>query len=180
MIEDNKKLEPSVPIVSGRQSIRFFTEEEIPITTLKQLCYAGMTAPSSRKLSPWEFIIIKDKEVKKELSGFRDHWIQMDRANAVIVVLGLDKSQDKYAEMHAAAACQNIMVEAYLKGIGSCWQACYPTMEIVEKVQEALNIPKDKIPYMLISLGYEELGAKEPFPHGYQKDKISYDAYGKQ
>ena len=52
-----------------RRSIRKYENKEIEEEKLKQIIKAGMNAPTARNLKPFEFIIVKDKDILNQLSN---------------------------------------------------------------------------------------------------------------
>ena len=64
MLDPEKFLE----FLKGRRSIRAFQKEEIKEEHLKMILEAGRWTPSASNRQPWEFIIIKDKEILQKVS----------------------------------------------------------------------------------------------------------------
>lgn len=52
-----------------RRSIRKYENKKIDEEKLKQIIKAGMNAPTARNLKPFEFIIVKDKDILNQLSN---------------------------------------------------------------------------------------------------------------
>ena len=55
-------------IIKERRSIRKFSDEDIPDDMVQTFLEAAIWAPSAANLQAWEFIIIRDQEIKKQLS----------------------------------------------------------------------------------------------------------------
>ena len=51
----------------NRRSIRDFSSEEIPEMVIKNVLKTAMTAPSGANKQPWKFVVVKDKNIKKEI-----------------------------------------------------------------------------------------------------------------
>ncbi len=55
-------------VVEGRRSVRKFTDREIPQDVLDDIIDLALLAPNSSNLQPWEFIIVRKPELRRELS----------------------------------------------------------------------------------------------------------------
>ena len=100
---------------------------------------------------------------------------------AAFVVICVEKTPGESAvwEFAHAAACvlaaQNIMLAAYEMGIGSCIAVSYSKIAS----REALNIPEDVEPLLIVSLGYPAEDP-EPPPRWDLSRIASIDAFGKK
>lgn len=54
--------------IEMRRSIRHFRDEDIPDKMIVQILDAARLAPSASNWQPWYFTVIRDKEIKEELS----------------------------------------------------------------------------------------------------------------
>jgi nitroreductase len=54
-------------LVQNRRSMRAFTEEDITDEQIKKIITAASYAPSGMNYQPWEFIVVRDKEVINKL-----------------------------------------------------------------------------------------------------------------
>ena len=52
--------------VNARQSVRQFTDEAIPVETLKRIVEAGYKAPANDHFRDWHYIVVTDKEIMKQ------------------------------------------------------------------------------------------------------------------
>ena len=108
-------------IMKQRRSIRKYTGEEIPKEKLEMILKAGLFAPTGRNLKPWEFVVVRDKEMLKKLAGCRPMGSGiLAGADAAIVVLGNPETTDVWTEDCSIAMAQmHLMADAI--GVGSCW-----------------------------------------------------------
>ena len=74
-------------IFQQRHSIRKYTGAPIDDAALTQIIQAGLLSASSRSIRPWEFIVVKDKDMLRHLSECRTGaaWM-LAGADAAIVV----------------------------------------------------------------------------------------------
>ena len=55
--------------ILSRRSIRQFTDDPINEEMQKKLLQAAMQAPSARNTQAWQFVIIDDRKILREISG---------------------------------------------------------------------------------------------------------------
>ena len=53
--------------IAARKTIRDFAPQEIPYELIKKLIAAGFNAPTNNHMREWHFILLQDKEQRKEL-----------------------------------------------------------------------------------------------------------------
>ena len=53
-------------VIDSRRTVRDFTNEEIPNSTLERIIDAAFKAPTNDHMRDWEFILIKDKEIMQK------------------------------------------------------------------------------------------------------------------
>ena len=91
-------------IMAERRSVRKYTGEHIPDDKLTTVLQAGMLSASSKGLRPWEFIIVRDRDMLERMAGFRVGAADMLKdADAAIVVIGGHENADMWIEDCAIA-----------------------------------------------------------------------------
>ena len=55
-------------LIKNRRSMRKFTDEELTQDEVVALMKAALMSPSSKRSNSWQFIVVDDKEILKELS----------------------------------------------------------------------------------------------------------------
>lgn len=141
--------------IFNRVSIRKFSEKEVGQKDIEKLLEAGMSAPSSKNVRPWEFYVIKNKEVLAELSTAAPNALPVKNANIAIVVCGNNNLElNDYIDINLSAATENILLEATSLHLGAVWLGIRPKQERVLKVNEILNLPKHLSAFSMIAIGY--------------------------
>lgn len=155
-------------IMKNRRSVRKYTGEAVPEEKLEMILKAGLLAPSGRNLKPWEFILVRDKDMLKRLSECRPHGsgILAD-ADAAIVVVGNTQITDVWAEDCSIAMTQMHLMADSL-GVGSCWVQgrLRPSPDgktADEVVKKLLQIPD---PYALEAILCLGMPQNHPKAHG--------------
>ncbi len=141
-----------------RRSIRKYKQGEIiQDEHLHSILEAAMLAPSACNTRPWEFVVVKNQELREKIAKLQPYAAHAVQAAAVIVVVGLPKAQDKLASgfwpQDCAAATENILLEAARLGYGTCWCGLYPREPRAKKMGALLGIDEEKMPFSIITLG---------------------------
>jgi nitroreductase len=142
-----------------RKSCRKYIEKSLDHETVKAILEAGMAAPSAINRQPWEFYIIKNKEVQKTLKDAMPY--SKYNSDLLIVVAGnllkeiFIKSQEFFVE-DCSAAIENMLIRATDLGVASCWTAIYPDEKRMDSVRTILNIKKSIIPFAIVHFGYSD------------------------
>ena len=162
-----------VDVVSSRRSIRRYEKREIPKDVLDKILEAGRQAPSAANRQPFHFIVITNQELRKELSrGLFNRFIQ----DSAITVVGCANTSEiltaKWAVVDTSIALQNMVIEAWTLGIGSCWIGDFKE----DNVKQLLEIPDRWKVVALVSFGYP---AEQPQPRKKKpiEELISYNKF---
>ncbi len=150
-----------------RRSVRQYTDEVIPEEKLNTVLYAGLAAASSKNRRPWEFVVVRNKEMLAKLSDCRPSAGNLlGKCDTAIVVAADSELVDVWVEDCASAMTQmHLMADAL--GIGSCWlQVRLRTTpdgsrETQAVVRELLGIPEKYSVMAILTLG---MPANHPGP----------------
>jgi nitroreductase len=63
-----------------RRSVRRYTDEQIDDETTQKLLEAAMNAPSAANEQPWEFVVIRDREMLDAIPTFSPFASMVKRA----------------------------------------------------------------------------------------------------
>ncbi|MCC6029336.1 MAG: nitroreductase family protein [Candidatus Korarchaeum sp.] len=150
-------------VIKGRRSIRDFDIKEIPDEHLRIILEAGIWAPSGSNMQPWEFILIKDRELLERVKLFSPGLFGRPAAVVIICInRKISERAGKLSElmpvMDISMAAQNMMLMAYALGIGSCPVVSFNKAAL----RELLNIPPHIEPMLMVTLGYPKEMPKPP------------------
>jgi nitroreductase len=85
-------------IIKDRRSVRKYDSTYIiQREEIEEILRGATLAPSSSNLQPWRFVVVEDQAAKKELCSIAYNQEQVEKASAVIAVLG-DLEMFKSAE----------------------------------------------------------------------------------
>ena len=135
---------------------------------------AAIWAPSGGNMQPWIFIVIRDEKNIKRIKAVSPG---MYGSPSLIIAVCRDmeisrRSGDETVSLiDISMASQNILLEAYELGLGSC-----PIRSFSKKaVQRLLYLPESVVPELLISIGYPD---EDPKPPKRREDVIYFERYG--
>ncbi len=134
-------------ILSKRDS-RSYSSQEISEKTLQRILQSARMAGSSKNTQPWGFIVIRDDKQKTAIAACGDFANHVPNAPLVIAVVLTPGGSG----FDAGRAAQNMMLAAWDEGITSCPVALHHR----ECAVEALGLPEDHTPAMLVAFGYPE------------------------
>jgi nitroreductase len=136
--------------ISKRVSVREYEDRPIEKSILEKLVDAGRRAPTARRVEPWEFIVVEDRERLKRLGEIATSGNFIKDAASCIVIFCKDT---KYYLEDGCAATENILLLAQDLGLGACWVAGdkKPYMETLAKL---FGVPSGFKLVSLISLGW--------------------------
>jgi nitroreductase len=110
-----------IELMAKRRSIRKYTDEEIPEEKLNKILQAALLAPTSRGKRPWEFYVVKDREVLEKLSKAKKHGSALlAGCNTAIAVFADSDLSDAWIEDSSIALAYMDLMAAE-QGVGSCW-----------------------------------------------------------
>lgn len=108
-------------LMQNRRSVRKYTEETVSEDKIEKILQAGLLSASGRAIRPWEFIVVRDREVLNQMSNARAAGAAMlTGADCAIVVLGDETKTDVWTE-DCSIAMANMHLMADALGVGSCW-----------------------------------------------------------
>ena len=156
--------------IQSRKSVRHFTDKIISEEDMTTVLRAGMAAPTAMDKRPWQFIVIRDTTMMKELRKGLYYARGLDQSTAAIVVCGdmtkVLKDSPEFWITDTSAATENILLALESMGLGGVWSGVYPSEKAMTFVSGLLNLPETILPLNIIPVGY---------PAGFEKPKDKFD-----
>lgn len=159
---------PVICAILSRQSIRDFTEREIPRAILEELLRCAIAAPTANNMQTWRFHVISDRETIFRLKYVIEDVIQSMEGrkvkfygfhNPAAVILITNDRRNANGMFDCAAAAENLMLAAHSLGIGSVWNNVLKSLNDQIKIRDLLEefgISGKHDVYAMICLGYPE------------------------
>lgn len=157
--------------IENRRSIRKYLPIDVPMEHLVDILHAAMLAPSAGNTRPWDYIVVKNKELIQKLHNVHPWSRSLTTAPALIIVLARPERQfqkeDNCWPIDCGAVSMTILFAAMEFGYGTCWCGVYPYEKIVSEFQKILNT--NAIPVSMISIGVPD---EDPAQKGFFDDSI--------
>lgn len=142
-------------LATERYSVRSFKQEPIADEDIQAILEAGRVAPTACNNQPQKIYIVKDPALREKLAMV----CRCTFGAPVIGVIGYDKERDwknkltpgyGSGETDAAIVCTHMMLEAFDRGVGSCWVAYFHA----DDVARVLDLPDTIQVCALLPMGY--------------------------
>lgn len=149
-------------MMKNRRSVRKYTQERIEDEKIEKIVQAGLLSASGRGIRPWEFIVVRDKEMLRKMSECRNGAAKMlEGADCAVVVIADAEKTDVWTE-DCSIAMANMHLMADVMGVGSCWiqgrlREAPDGRSTEEYLRELLKYPKDYKLEAILSLGMPEV-----------------------
>ncbi len=207
---EKEKREECLRYIKERRSITFFDpNRDVSVDTIKEILNTAALTPSAYNLQPWEVVVVKDPEKKRELKEICHNQQKVEDASANIVIIAnlkaaeehSDRVLDSWVELgylpsekkeelkdqilsewntpdkrkrrairDAAMFAMSIMIVARYFGLET-----HPMDGFDEqKLKRFLGLGRDKIPLMVIAIGYKH-PEKELLPRAY---RFKFEEFG--
>ena len=169
--------DPSVKEIFSRRSIRKFTGEPVHAEQLEKLLRAAMNAPSACNEQPWEFVVIRDREIFREIRRFQRFSAPLNTADLAIVVCGDTTRQrfDGFWVQDCSAATENLLLEAEYLGLGAVWMGLHPIKLWTDRTKALLGLPEQVMPLGIIAVGHPD---EHPEPADrYLPERVHFDRW---
>ncbi|WP_136796902.1 nitroreductase family protein [Desulfosediminicola ganghwensis] len=152
-----------------RRSIRKYTDAPVTDEQINTILEAAMMAPSAGNQQPWQFIVVRNKEIQGKLKDINPYAAMSDKAPVGILVCG-DLSLEKHAGFwvqDCSAAIQNILLTVHDLGLGAVWTGIHPLKDREEGFNQLFKLPEHVIP-----LGYIVIGQPDQHPTTVSRYKV--------
>ncbi|RLF28465.1 MAG: nitroreductase [Thermoplasmata archaeon] len=136
--------------INKRRSIRRYIEKPVEDEKLLRLLQAARLAPSAKNRQNWEFIVIRNKEIKEALVPVC--YGQRFISKAPVVIAGVADPKLRWYKLDMGIAFEHIALEAVELGLGTCWIGAFDE----KKVSRILNLPNNLETVILMTVGYPQ------------------------
>jgi nitroreductase len=144
--------------LKGRRSIRSFQEKPITEKELEMILEAGRWAPSASNRQPWEFIVIKNKEVLLKLAKILSYGRFIKEVPCAIAIVAKVKTSPKWHMIDTSLVSMNMILMAWSLGIGTCWIGAMNR----KKAKEIIGVGENDHLLTVLPIGYIEGEIPEP------------------
>lgn len=140
----------AIEVLKTRRSVRRYLKKPVEKEKIETIIDCARLAPTAINIQPWEFIVLTDFQIKKNVAEATDYGKFIQDAPVALIVICKNV---KYFLEDGCAATTNIVNAAHALGLGSCWIAGNKK-PYADKILDLIHAPKDYRLVSLISLGY--------------------------
>jgi len=149
-------------VIRKRYSCRAYQDKAIEQEKLDQIFEAARLAPSAKNLQDWRFVVVSDKDKKRQVAESTNHPEVFGKAGVMIAACSNSNDVMKCGQavgpIDVAIALEHICLQATELGLATCWIGSFEP----EKVRKVLEIPQDVAIIELMAVGYPADKAKKP------------------
>ena len=139
--------------ITSRRNVREFADRAIPDADLERVLEAGRIAPSSQNNQPWDFVVVTDREILRELANVWRGGGHVARAAAAVALVIGDEEEPRVRERNRfdiGQATMQMMIAAADLGIG----AGHSAVGDQDLARSILRVPDGKFVAFIMDLGY--------------------------
>jgi nitroreductase len=161
-------------VIKSRRSVRKYQKKDVSSQVIQWIMEAARNAPSAGNYQPWEFIVVKSEDIKKDIvsASYNQNWM-MDAPVMIVACVNMRLASAVYGErgsrlygiQSVAAAIENIILMAQALELGTCWVGAFS--EVV--ISRLLECPDYVRPCAIITLGYPAEETKTPTKQSIQE-----------
>lgn len=154
-------------LLHRRRSIRKYQDSALTDEEIKQLMAAPLMAPSSKRCTPWEFVLVRDEAKREALGACRAaNSAFVAKAPLVVVIIADMEKTDVWVE-DASIAASYLQLQVEESGLGSCWvqlrnRQTATGQSSEDYVRELLGIPAKYGVLCMVAIG-RKAEEKKPF-----------------
>ena len=190
--EQRARVESFYDSMNARRTTRDFSPEDVPFELIERAIATAGTAPSGANLQPWRFVVIRDREIKRQIRiaaeaeeresyehRMPERWLRrlaplgtdwrkpfLETAPYLIVVFQLNFFTNEDGEReptYYAGESTGIAVGILLASLHQAGLATLThTPSPMRFLSDILNRPKEEKPFVLIPVGYAAKDARVP------------------
>lgn len=158
-----------IDLLRARRSIRRFTDQPVEPEKIDLLVEAALRSPSSKGNNPWEFIVVTDPAMLKQLAVAKAHGATFLQGAPLAIVVCADPAKSDVWVEDASIATTLIHLQATDLGLGSCWvQIRLRQREDGTSSQvylaDLLGLPEHMMVLAIVGIGYP-VDTKSGHPH---------------
>lgn len=168
---------PVLQAIEQRISVRKFTDQPVTDEQVRLLLTAAFCAPSACNRRPWEFVVVRDREMLAKFAArFRFQKMMTQAALAIVVCEDRERAIDHDLSVNdCSAAVQNILLAAHSMGLGACWCGLRPD-GVARRTAEWLEMPENILPIATIAIGWPDESREQK--DRYEPERVHFDRWG--
>jgi nitroreductase len=172
-------MNPQLQYLYSRRSVRRFKSDDVDEGLVRDLLEAAMAAPSAVAKDPWDFVVIRNREMLAGIAeGLPNGKMLADVPVGIVICGNLQRAHDgqlSYLLQDCSACIENLLLAVNTLGLGACWLGVHPREDRVQHIRSLLNIPDGIIPISAIAIGWPD---ESPSPRTrYREDAVHRETW---
>ncbi len=146
--------------IYSRRSVRNFSDSPVGDDQAMEILKAGSWAPSGLNNQPWRFVLIRDGNMRAELSRLTRYGRILEEAPLAIAVL-IDSTvmYNDTKDHQAIGAClQNMLLAVHAMGLGAVWLG--EILKSADEVRRLLDLPSTIDLMAVVAVGHPSRGGQ--------------------
>jgi nitroreductase len=148
--------------ISRRYSCRAYQDKGIEQEKMDSILEAARLAPSAKNTQDWRFVVVTDKETKREVADTTNRPEVFEKAGAIVAACSnsdeVMRCGQAIGPIDVAIALEHIALQATELGLATCWIGSFDA----DMVRAILDIPADVAIIELMAIGYPADEQKKP------------------
>jgi len=149
----------------GRRSIRHHLADPVPDELLLEMIDLARHAPSSMDAQPWQFVIVRDAALRRELAAIKTRHAPPEKSAyptgfvadapaSIVICVESARAHGRGLES-AVLATANLLLAAHARGLGAVFLSAQRpgNPELGTEIARALGLPSGLEPVTIVPLG---------------------------
>ena len=162
-----------IEAIRRRRSCRVYKNKAVEDAKLNEILEAAQYAPTSKDWRGWEFIVVKDVQIKNQLVSIARQRFTLSAPVFIVPIIDTDSSVCPIEEI--AIASTYIMLQAKDCGLDSIW------LEVTEPEEkgfkEILRVPERYLIINMLLIGYSDETLPPHNEEEVDRSKIHIDVF---
>jgi len=159
--------------IRSKRDTRSYVEDPVAAEVVDRVLDSARMAGSAKNVQPVRLVVVTESETKHRLRDAGDFATWIHRA-PVVVVVTVRSDAGPRRHFDVGRHSQNMMIAATAEGLASC----PVTIHHQEVAREALGIPDDVDPSMIITLGWPAPSEAQSPIAGPRLPLVEYASHG--
>ena len=134
--------------VRTKRAVRSYSDKQVSEADMRTVVNAGRRSQSSRNSQPWEFVVVRDREMLTKIAQTRENIRHLAAAAFGVIIVSNEDSLWVHFDLGQSAAYMQLAALAL--GVGSSLLAIHEP----EQVKSFLGIPSEKSLFVALAFGY--------------------------
>ncbi len=166
-----------------RRSVRKYTSKEVEGDKINGIIESALRSPSGRAARPWEFVVVRDRELLEKLSVAKPGGAAFVKDASAAIVVCADPSASHLWIEDCAIAAVTMQYAAQSMGLGSRWTHMRGNnyddkMSSRDYIAGLLGLPDNVEVECMIAIGYPDEDVSPYREEDLAYDKVSLNRYG--